>query len=239
MTNKTSGYEKRLNNRKFDEMRDIKAKVGVVKRADGSAMFQMGDTIAIAAVYGPRELHPRFMQNQETGILRCNYDMASFSVSDRKRPGPSRRSTEISLVTEKALMPVLDLTPYPNTVIDIFIEIIQANAGTRCAGICAASMALAHAGIPMKDLVCAVSVGKIGDKIAIDLDKEEEDIEGTTDIPVAMTSRDKEVTLLQLDGAVSKQELLKAVELAKKGADEISSMQKKALKEFYKEEREK
>jgi exosome complex component RRP41 len=226
-------YEKRSNNRKFDEMRPIKAKVGVIKRADGSAMFQIGDTIAIAAVYGPRELHPRFMQNQETGILRCNYDMASFSVSDRKRPGPSRRSTEISLVTAKSLMPVLDLTPYPNTVIDVFIEIVQANAGTRCAGICAASMALAHAGIPMKDLVCAVSVGKAGDKVLMDLDKEEEDIEGATDIPVAMTARDKEVTLLQLDGSVSKAELIKAIELAKKGADEIAHVQRKALKELY------
>lgn len=232
-------YEKRLNNRKFDEMRPIKAKVGVVKRADGSAMFQIGDTIAIAAVYGPRELHPRFMQNQETGILRCNYDMASFSVSDRKRPGPSRRSTEISMVTEKSLMPVLDLTPYPNTVIDIFIEIVQANSGTRCAGICAASMALAHAGIPMKDMVGAVAVGKVGDKLAIDLDKGEEDIEGATDIPVAMTARDKEVTLLQLDGAVSKQELMDAVELAKKGVDEIVKVQRKALKDVYKEEKEK
>jgi exosome complex component RRP41 len=144
-------YTKKFDNRKFDEMRKIECKIGVIKRADGSAMFRIGDTIAVAAVYGPSKLHPRFLQNPEKGILRCNYDMISFSVPERKKPGPSRRSTEINLVTEKALSTVLDLTSHPNTVIDVFIQIIQANAGTRCAGISAASMALAHAGVSMKD----------------------------------------------------------------------------------------
>ncbi|MBS3153644.1 exosome complex exonuclease Rrp41 [Candidatus Woesearchaeota archaeon] len=228
-------YTKRDDGRKFDELRKIKAKVGVVKRADGSAMFQMGDTIAIASVYGPRELHPRFLQNPERGVLRCNYDMASFSVTERKKPGPSRRSTEISLVTEKALASVIDLDLFPNTVIDVFIEIIQANAGTRCAGISAAAMALAHAGIPMRDMVAAVSVGKVGDKIVLDLDKEEEDFEeGATDIPVAMTARKREITLLQLDGEVTKDELMEAIKMARKGCEEIYKIQVKTLKEIYK-----
>ena len=228
-------YTKRDDGRKFDELRKIKAKVGVVKRADGSAMFQMGDTIAIASVYGPRELHPRFLQNPERGVLRCNYDMASFSVTERKKPGPSRRSTEISLVTEKALASVIDLDLFPNTVIDVFIEIIQANAGTRCAGISAAAMALAHAGIPMRDMVAAVSVGKVGDKIVLDLDKEEEDFEeGATDIPVAMTARKREITLLQLDGEVTKDELMEAIKMARKGCEEIHKTQVKTLKEIYK-----
>jgi len=228
-------YTKRKGNRKFDEMRQIKAKIGVVKNADGSAMFQIGDTIAIAAVRGPRELYPRFLQKPQTGILRCNYNMASFSVPERKRPGPSRRSTEISLVTKKALLPVLNMTKFPNAVVDVFIEIIQANAGTRCAGITAASMALAHAGLSMKNLVSAVSVGKVGDKIVVDLDKDEEDFEGgATDIPVAMTPRDGEVLLLQLDGEITKPELIKALKLAEKSCEKITELQEKTLKSFYK-----
>ena len=231
-------YSKRKDGRKFDELRKISAQVGIIKRADGSAMFQIGDTIAIAAVYGPRELHPRFLQNPEKAVLRCNYDMASFSVTERKKPGPSRRSVEISLVTEKALASVLDLELFPNTVIDVFIQIIQANAGTRCAGISAAAMALAHAGIPMRDMVAAVSVGKVGDKIVIDLDKHEEDFEeGATDIPIALTARNKEVTLLQLDGEVTKDELIHAFKLARKGCEEIHSVQVQALKEVYKEDK--
>ena len=229
-------YDKRFSGRKFDEMREIEAKVGIIKRADGSAMFRMGETIAIAAVYGPRELHPRFMQNSETGILRCNYDMATFSVPERKRPGPNRRAVEISLVTEKSLLPVLELKQFPNAVIDVFIEIIQANSGTRCAGICAAALALAHAGIPMKDLVAAVSVGKVGNKILIDMDKEEEDVDDATDIPIAMTGRKQEISLLQLDGNVTKKDLMEAIKLARKGCEEINKVQQKALKEFYKGE---
>ncbi|MBS3150722.1 exosome complex exonuclease Rrp41 [Candidatus Woesearchaeota archaeon] len=229
-------YTKRFDNRKFDEMRKIEAKVDIIPRADGSAMFKIGDTVAIAAVYGPRSLHPKFLQDPEKGILRCNYTMMPFSVSERIRPGPSRRSTEISLVTSKSLLPVLDLTKFPNAVVDVFIQIIQANAGTRCAGICAASMALAHAGIPMKDMVAAVSVGKVGDKIVIDLNKEEEDYEdGATDIPVAMTGRNHEITLLQLDGEVTKEELMKGLEMARKGCLDIIEIQKKALREAIKE----
>src|SRR3989338_5160534 len=227
-------YSKRSSGRKFDELRKMEAKVGVIPRADGSAMFKIGDTIAIAAVYGPRELHPKFLQDPEKGILRCNYDMISFSVPDRKRPGPARRSTEISLVSEKALSSVLDLKQFPNAVVDVFIQIVQANAGTRCAGITAASMALAHAGLPMKNLVSAISVGKVGDKIVVDLNKEEEHFEeGATDIPVAM-SGSGEVTLLQLDGNVNKEELFKALEMAKKGCEELDKLQRKTLREFYK-----
>ena len=231
-------YDKRVSGRKFDEMREIEAKVGVIKRADGSALFRMGETIAIAAVYGPRELHPRFLQNPETGILRCNYDMTSFSVPERKKPGPSRRSVEISLVTEKALLPVVELKQFPNAVVDVFIEIIKANAGTRCAGISAAALALAHAGIPMKDLVAAVSVGKVGNKILIDLDKDEEDVEDATDIPIAVTGRKKEITLLQLDGNLTKKDLIEAIKLAREGCEKINEIQKNALKYAYKSEEE-
>lgn len=228
-------YDKRFDGRKWNDLRPMEAKVGVVKRADGSAMFKIGKTVAIAAVYGPRALHPTFMRDPQRGILRCNYNMMSFSGSgERVRPGPSRRSKEISLVTANALLPVLDLTPYPNTVVDVFIELIQTDAGTRCAGITAAAMALADAGLMMKDLVAAMSVGKVGDKLVVDLNKEEEDFEeGATDIPVAMTPRTGDITLLQLDGNLSKEELKKVIEMAQGATSMIYEVQKKALKAKY------
>ena len=227
-------YSKRYDGRGFDEMRKVEAKVGVVPRADGSAMFRFGDTIAIAAVYGPRPLHPQFMQNPQKGILRCAYDMVSFSVTERKKPGPSRRSQEISYVTQKALEPVLMLNGFPNTVVDVIINIVQADAGTRTAGINAASMALAHAGIPMTDLVGSVSVGKIGSSICVDLSKAEEDYSEkdekmATDIPLAFTLRGKKLSLMQLDGKIRPSEYLKAVEAAQKACEEIYEVQKKAL----------
>jgi len=227
-------YNKRVDGRAFNEARDMEAKAGVVKRADGSAMFRIGKTIAIASVFGPRELFPGFLQNPETGILRSNYDMLSFSVNERKRPGPNRRSVEISMVTNNSLLPALDLTKFPNTVVDVFIEIIQADSGTRCAGICAASMALADAGIPMKGLVSAVSVGKVGNMLVVDLNKEEEDYEeGATDIPIAMLSQNKEVTLLQLDGDVTQDDIKELIKIGSEVCEQIHELQVKALKDKY------
>src|SRR3989338_2096082 len=154
-------YTKRIDGRKFNETREIKAKIGVVPNADGSAMFSFGDTVAIAAVYGPRQLHPQHLQNPEKGLLRCNYSMLSFSVNERIRPGPNKRSTEISKITEWSLAPAILIDEFPNTVVDVHIAIPQADASTRCAGINAASLALAHAGIPMKELISSVSIGKM------------------------------------------------------------------------------
>ena len=226
---------KRKDGRKNDELRQpILAKVGIIPNADGSAMFQIGKTIAIAAVYGPKKMHPQHSQNPEKGTLRCTYNMNSFSVEDRIRPGPSRRSTEISKITEWALEPVVMLEKYPNQVVDVHINIIQADAGTRCAGINAASMALAHAGIPMRDMVSSISVGKMDKTLVLDLDKYEDsefhDGEGSTDIPLSVT-HSGEITHLQLDGKITTEQLKEVIEMALKANKEIYEVQKKALKE--------
>lgn len=224
----------RANNRKADELRPMTAKVGVIPNADGSAMFAFGDTVAIAAVYGPRLLHPQHMQDPATGILRVNYDLLSFSVYDRKKPGPSRRSQEISKMTEWALLPVLDLKEFPNTVIDVQIYILQADAGTRTAGINAASLALAHAGIPMKNLVCSVALGKLDQDFVVDVDKSEEDFEGgegPTDFPIAKIGNTDNYSLIQLDGKIAPSQATKIFDLADKSCKEIYEVQKKALQE--------
>ena len=228
---------KRPDGRKTDELREMKAKVGVVPNADGSAMFSFGDTIAIAAVYGPKKMHPQHSQNPAKGTLRCNYNMMSFSVTDRIRPGPSRRSQEISKITEWALEPVLMIDDFPSMVVDVHISILQANASTRCAGINAAAMALVHAGIPMRDMVSSVSIGKLDKQLVVDVNKYEEDWEegeGATDIPFTFTNSGK-LTHVQLDGKITSKQLKDAVELTGKAAKEIYEVQKKALKEIGEE----
>ena len=232
-------YTKRYSDRKMTEVRVMKAKVGVVPSADGSAIFETGRTKAIAVVRGPRTLHPQHMQNAETGVLRVNYGMMPFSVEDRIRPGPNRRSEEISKVTEWALSSVIDLSGFPNTVVDVFIQIPQADAGTRVAGINAAAMALAHAGIPMREMVSAIGVGKIDKTLVVDLDKYEDSLfhdgEGSTDIPVVLTSRGKEIALLQLDGKISIPEFKEVVEMSKKACGDILKVQMDALKNISEE----
>src|SRR4030042_6359770 len=233
MTAKKSENFERPDGRKPNELRKITAKVGIIPNADGSAMFAFGDTIAIAAVYGPKKMHPQHAQNPERGTLRCNYNMISFSVTERIRPGPSRRSTEISKITEWALQPIVMIDDFAGNVVDVHINILQANASTRCAGINAAAMALAHAGIPMKNLVTSVSIGKLDKNLVVDLIKEEEDWEegeGATDIPITLTG-DGKISHIQLDGKITKKQLIEAVELEKEAGKKIYYAQKKALKE--------
>jgi len=230
-------YDKRHDNRKLDEMRPIVAKAGVIPNAVGSGYFKIGDTEAYAVVYGPRDLYPRFLQNPAKGVLRCSYNMMPFSgMGDRVRPGTNRRSKEISMVTTKALLPTVDLHEFPNAVVDVFIELPQTDAGSRCAGICAASIALADAGISMKDMVAAVSVGRVDDKLVIDLDYMEEayDDGPVADIPIAMVPSTGMITLLQMDGELTKEQLMEGFELVKPVMMKINEIQKKALKEKYK-----
>ncbi len=225
---------KREDGRKSTDTREIEAKVGIIPNAVGSAMFKIGKTIAYAAVYGPRELFPRFLQDPSKGILRCNYNMMPFASSgERSKPGPNRRSREISIVTEKALLPVVDLSKFPNAVVDVFIELPQCDAGSRCAGICAASMALADAGIGMKDMVSAVAVGRVEDQIVVDLNYIEDSYEGGADIPIAMAPNTGKITLLQMDGVITKEQLKKAFELATYTCRRIYEVQKQALKNRF------
>ncbi len=236
-------YKARLDGRKDEELRPMEAKVGVVPNAEGSAWFKIGKTWAIAAVYGPREIFPRFLANPKKGVLRCYYTMMPFSGSgERIRPGPSRRAQEISMVIAESLAPVVDLSAFPNTVVDVFIELPQTDAGTRCAAISAAAMALAHAGIPMKDMVSAVAVGRVDDRVVADLDYREEHIgefnpeskgAPVADTPVAMLHATKQLSLLQMDGEVSKKELLRSLEIAKVATEKVYQVQIKALKDKF------
>ena len=223
---------KRLDGRVPDEIRPIKIEAGVLKRADGSAYVEWGRNIAIAACYGPREVHPRHMAKPDRAVLRINYNMAPFSVSDRKRPGTDRRSIEISKVTSEALEPVVFTSLYPNAAIDVFVEILNAAAGTRCTGITAASVALADAGIPMKDLVPACAAGKVGGEIVVDL-FDIEDNYGEADLPMAIVPRTGEISLLQMDGNFTPKEFKKAFELAKTGCEKVYEIQKEALRNKY------
>ncbi|MEE9564449.1 MAG: exosome complex exonuclease Rrp41 [Candidatus Hydrothermarchaeaceae archaeon] len=223
---------KRLDGRAPDELRPIKIEAGVLKRADGSAYIEWGKNVAIAGCYGPREVHPRHMRRSDTAILRVNYNMAPFSVSDRKRPGTDRRSSEISKVTTQALEPVVFTSLYPGSAIDVFVEILQAAAGTRCTGIAAASVALADAGIPIKDMVPACAAGKVGGEIVLDL-FDVEDNYGEADLPMALVPRTGEISLLQMDGNFTPEEFKKAFELAKSGCEKVYEVQKEALRNRY------
>jgi exosome complex component RRP41 len=222
----------RIDGRRPDEMRPLKIEAGVLKRADGSAYVEWGLNKVMAAVYGPRECHPRHLQNPDRALVQCRYNMASFSVDDRKRPGPDRRSHEISKITSEALTHVVFTEYFPRTSIDVYIEVLQANAGTRCAGLTAASVALADAGVPMRDLVASCAAGKVADTMVLDLGKEEDNF-GQADIPVGYVPRAGEIVLLQMDGDLTNEEFDKGLHMAVEACKKVYEIQRDALKRRY------
>lgn len=223
---------KRLDGRKPDELRKIKIEAGVLHRAEGSCYLEWGGNKVIAAVYGPREAIPRHTQNPLRAIVNAKYNMAAFSVEDRKRPGPDRRSREISKVISEALENVILLENFPRATIDVNIEVLDAEAGTRCAGLTAAAVALVDAGIPMRDIPVACAAGKIENQVVLDLGKNEDNY-GSADLPVAIAPRTGQILLLQMDGHLTLEEFNKALDLAIKGCHEISDIQKKAIMKRY------
>ncbi len=228
---------KRIDGRDLYELRPIKMKVGVLKNANGSVYLEWGENKVLAAVYGPKEIHPKHLSLPTKTRLRCKYSMSPFSTPERKKPGPpDRRSIELSKVIREALEPAIFIEKYPKTAIDVFIEILQSAGGTRTAGITAASVALADAGIPMKDLVSACSVGKVDGKIVLDLNSLE-DMYGEGDMPVAIMPRKKKITLLQLDGNFTREEFKSALKLAIDGCMKIYEIQREAILNRYKEQK--
>jgi len=165
-------------------------------------------------------------------IVQCKYNMESYSVSDRKRPGTDRRSVEISKLISEALENVVLTELYPRASIDVYIEILQANAGTRCAGLTAASVALADAGIPMRDIVPAIACGKADDTVLLDLNKEEDNF-GQADVPLAIVPSTDDIVLLQMDGNMTREELDHGLDMAFNACHEVHEMQKDALKKHY------
>ncbi len=224
----------RVDGRRLDQLRAVKLDVGVLDKADGSAYVEQGKNKILVAVYGPREAHPKHIALPDRAVIRCRYHMAPFSVDERKSPAPSRREIELSKVIREALEPVVLTDLYPRTSIDLFVEVLQSDGGSRCAGITGASLALADAGIPMTDLVAACAVGKIKGRLALDL-SDEEDKQGEADLPVAFVPNANLVTLLQMDGMLTVAEFEEGLQMAVDACKTIHGMQRDALKRKYQE----
>ncbi len=224
---------KRLDGRDIEDLRPLKITAGVLKQAKGSAMIEWGKNRIVAGVYGPREVFPKHMTDPHKAIINCRYVMAPFSsLEEHGRSGPNRRSIEISKVAKHVFENAILTHLFPKTMINISMEVLQSDGGTRVAGITAASVALADAGIPMRDLPCGVSIGKIAGKLVVDVDKYEDNF-GESDIPTIILPRTKEVLLYQMDGLLTKQELKQAMEMAFKGSLKVRELQVAALRKKY------
>ncbi len=229
---------KRLDGRNFNELRPLKIEAGILKNAAGSAYLEWGNNKVLAAVYGPKDAMPRHMADPTKAIIKCRYSMAPFSsIEGHGRSGPNRRAIEISKVTKEVFENVVMLEEFPGNEIDIFIEILQSDGGTRAAGITAASVALANAGIKMRDLVYAVSAGRIGEHVVLDVNMIEDNY-SDADMPMTISPRNNNILLLQMDGGFSRQQFKEAAKMVIDAGKEISSIQRAALENVYNDKKE-
>ncbi len=229
---------KRVDGRGVEDLRPLKIVARVLNDAEGSAYVEWGKNKILAGIYGPRECIPRHDQSLYRAIVKCRYGMAPFSgAEEHGRSGPNRRSKEISKVIKEAFENVVISENFPKTEISIFVEVLQSDGGTRCAAVTAAAVALADAGIPMKDLISAVAVCKIDGQIAVDPGKEEDNF-GESDMPIAFSPRTGEILLFQMDGLLTKEELARGLELARNASAKIREVQVAAIRKVYEEPKE-
>ena len=233
---------KRVDGREKDDLRETSMEIGVLEEADGSAMVEIGNTRVFASVFGPQDLHPKHLQESDRAVIKMRYNMAPFSVDDRMNPGPNRRAKEIGLVAKRALEPALELEKFPTAGIDISMEIVESDGGTRVTGITAAALALADAGIPMKGMVSACAAGVVDDTPVLDVNGKE-DKEGNADIPIATINKsddedsksEDKITLLQMDGDLTTDQVEACVELAKDGCRQLYEKQRETIMNKYSE----
>jgi len=222
----------RLDNRAFDQLRNIRIDVGVLESAVGSAYVEWGDNKVIAGVYGPREVYPKFLAKADRALVRTIYSMSTFaSLEEHGRAGPNRRSNEISMVLGEAFENVVMIEKFPAKMIDMHITVLQAAAGTRIAAFLAGIAALIDGGFPMSDIAAGVSVGKADGHLVVDLNKEEDNF-GQADLPIVYSSSD-DILLLQMDGKMTREEVKAALEMADTKSKVVMDMIRKAVGAKY------
>ncbi|MFC2062204.1 polyribonucleotide nucleotidyltransferase, partial [Elusimicrobiota bacterium] len=209
----------RVDGRKPDEIRGIECEVGLLPRTHGSAIFTKGETQALAVTTLGSGTDQQIMDallGEYKKNFMLHYNFPPFSVGEvRPNRGTGRREIGHGLLAEKALSQVLpDKEEFPYTV-RLVSDILESNGSSSMATVCAGTMALMDAGVPMKAPVAGVGMGIIDDVIIRDL-LGDEDHAGDMDFKVAGTK--KGITAIQMDikvAGISREILQSALEQAK------------------------
>ncbi len=231
--------------RRSDQMRPVKITRGVMKNAEGSALIEMGDTKVLCTAT-VEESVPPFLRDSGTGWVTTEYAMLPRSTKERIRRDGVRgkiggRSHEIQRIIGRVLRAVIDFEKLGERSITIDCDVIQADGGTRTASITGGFVALHDActylvkeGLvednPLTDYIAAVSVGIVNNKLALDLDYEQ-DSAAEVDMNIAMTGSG---LLVEVQGTAeekpfSKTKLSELVKLAEKGIKQLIRKQKEVL----------
>ncbi|MCQ9207518.1 MAG: ribonuclease PH [Omnitrophica bacterium] len=226
-------------------MRKIKITPGFMEFAEGSCLFEIGNTKVVCTA-SVEEGVPFFLRGKGTGWVTAEYGMLPRSCKTRTVREVSRgrlggRTQEIQRLIGRSLRAITDLKSLGERTVKIDADVIQADGGTRCASItgCFIALAMALEGLkeknviytnPISDYVAAISVGIVNGKEKLDLNYDE-DYGASVDMNVVMTGSGK---LVEIQGTAEKEpfsvgELNRLVGLAKKGIDKLLAAQKKVL----------
>jgi len=243
-------YMKRLDGRKYDELREIEMIKDFVIYPEGSVMIHMGNTKVLCNA-SVEERVPPFKKDSGEGWVTAEYSMLPRATHDRtvreiSKLKKNNRSVEIQRLIGRALRYAVDFKKLGERSITVDCDVIQADGGTRTASITGGYVALAIAcqklvtmGIcsenPITGMVSAISVGIVEDQPILDLCYEE-DSHARVDMNIIMTDKKGfiEVQGTGEDGSFTRDELNQLLDLAEKGNQKLQEVQKKVLKgELY------
>ena len=193
----------RPDGRKADEVRPLEISTGVLPRTHGTGLFSRGETqalvIATLGTPGDEQIIDGLEEYKKKFML--HYNFPPFCVGEiRPIRGPGRREIGHGALAEKSLEPVLPSREDFAYTIRLVAEVLESNGSTSMATVCASSLALMDAGVPIKAQVAGISVGMVsdGDEYILLTDIiGEEDFHGDMDFKVAGTSEG--ITGIQLD----------------------------------------
>jgi polyribonucleotide nucleotidyltransferase len=216
---------RRIDNRKFDEIRPITCEVGVLPRPHGSALFTRGETQVLGIMTlgsGPDEQRVETLSGEELRPFMLHYNFPPYSVGEVKRiGGPSRRDIGHGGLSTRAIEKVLPDKKDFDYTIRIVSEVLESNGSSSMGTVCSGILALMDGGVPIKAPVSGIAMGlvKKGDDVIILSDiLGDEDQAGDMDFKVAGTCDG--ITALQMDIKIhelSKDIMQKALEQARTG----------------------
>ncbi|MEJ2655670.1 MAG: polyribonucleotide nucleotidyltransferase [Desulfobacterales bacterium] len=230
---------RRIDNRKFDEIRPITCEVGILPRPHGSALFTRGETQVLAVLTlgsGQDEQRVETLIGDELRPFMLHYNFPPFSVGEVRRiGGPSRRDIGHGGLSTRALEKILPPREAFDYTIRIVSEVLESNGSSSMGTVCAGTIALMDGGVPIKSPVSGIAMGlvKEGDDVVILSDiLGDEDQTGDMDFKVAGTKDG--ITALQMDIKIhelSKDIMEKALEQARNGRLYILDKIIEAIKE--------
>lgn len=221
-----------MDGRRATEIRKISCSLGTFHRSDGSAQFDQGQTSVIASVYGPREVKRRTESIHDRCLVTCEYTVASFAMSERKKAAKGdRRTKELGLVIKQVFEATILTHLFPRSQISIYVQVLKDGGGAAAAAINAVSLALVNAGVPMKELVCACSVGYAEGTPLVDLSSMERGMGGPT-MYVAVYPKAQSVVAMQMENKLNIEHLEEVLDVAKQGCVKIYEMLKAEIQTY-------